>query len=111
MEKIYYSSFYSPFLKKVFVASTSKGVCMVDFHTSERRFLKELESRFPGEIIKDHRKNKLVLSQLEDYLKGKLKRFDCPLDLRGTPFQKRVWSTLAKIPYGKTRSSPLVNER
>jgi len=104
MERIYYSSFYSPFLKKVFVASTSKGVCMVDFLTSERTFLKELKSLFPGEIIKDDRKNKLVLSQLESYLNGRLKRFDCPLDLRGTPFQKKVWSKLAKIPYGKTRS-------
>jgi methylated-DNA-[protein]-cysteine S-methyltransferase len=104
MEKIYYSSFYSPILKKVFVASTPKGVCMVDFLTSERAFLKELKSLFPGEIMKDDRKNKLVLSQLENYLKGKLKRFDCPLDLRGTPFQKKVWSTLARIPYGKTKS-------
>ena len=104
MERIYYSSFYSPFLKKVFVASTSKGVCMVDFLTSERTFLKELKSLFPGEMIKDDRKNKLALSQLESYLNGRLKRFDCPLDLRGTPFQKKVWSKLAKIPYGKTRS-------
>jgi len=104
MENIYYSSFKSPFLKKVFVASTERGVCMVDFLKSEKVFLKRLREHFPGKIIKDDRKNGKVLSQLKKYLKGELKRFDCKLDFRGTPFQKKVWAALAKIPYGQTRS-------
>ena len=77
---------------------------MIDFLTSEKAFLKELKGLFPGEIAKDDRRNRKVLSQLGKYLRGELKRFDCPLDLRGTPFQKKVWSRLAKIPYGQTRS-------
>ena len=104
MDKIYYSFFDSPLLKKVFVASTEKGVCMVDFLISEKSFLNELRKLFPVEIVRDNRKNKAVLSQLKKYLKGKLQRFDCPLDMRGTPFEKKVWSKLAKIPYGQTRS-------
>ena len=104
MEKIYYSSFDSPLLKKVFVASTERGVCMVDFLKSEKVFLKRLREHFPGKIIKDDRKNGKVLSQLKKYLKGELKRFNCKLDFRGTPFQKKVWAALAKIPYGQTRS-------
>ena len=104
METVYYSSFDSPFLKKVFVASTERGVCMVDFLKSEKVFLKRLREHFPGKIIKDDRKNGKVLSQLKKYLKGELKRFDCRLDFRGTPFQKEVWAALGKIPYGQTRS-------
>jgi len=104
MDKVYYASFDSPLLKKVFVASTEKGVCMVDFLTSEKAFLKELRRLFPGEIVRDDQKNKAVLSQLKKYLKGELQRFDCPLDFGGTPFEKKVWSELAKIPYGQTRS-------
>lgn len=104
MERIYYSSLKSPLLREVFVASTEKGVCMVDFQTSKEAFLKELKKLFPGEIVRDERKNKRVLSQLKKYLKGELKRFDCPLDLRGTPFQRKVWSKLARIPYGRTQS-------
>jgi methylated-DNA-[protein]-cysteine S-methyltransferase len=104
MGKIYYASFDSPLLKKVFVASTEEGVCMVDFLTSEKAFLKELRRLFRCEIVRDDQKNKAVLSQLKKYLKGELQRFDCPLDFRGTPFEKRVWSELAKIPYGETRS-------
>ena len=104
MEKIYCSSFDSLFLKKVFVASTERGVCMVDFLKSEKVFLKRLEERFLGKIIKDDRKNRNVVNQLKKYLKGNLKRFHCKLDFKGTSFQRRVWSALAKIPYGQTRS-------
>jgi len=104
MDRIFYSSFNSPILKKVFVASTKKGVCMVDFLTSEKAFLRRLGKKFLGEIAKDDRKNQKVLSQLKKYLGGELRRFDCPLDMRGTSFEKKVWSALKKIPYGKTRS-------
>ncbi len=104
MEKIYYASFQSSWLGKIFVASTEKGVCRVDFLTTEKHFLKRLKDQFSGAIIRDEGKNKKILSQLKEYLKGKLHRFDCSLDLKGTPFQKRVWSALANIPYGQTRS-------
>src|SRR5947209_1262470 len=42
--------------------------------------------------------------QLEAYFDGKLQRFDLPLDLGGTAFQRRVWAQLIAIPYGETRS-------
>jgi O-6-methylguanine DNA methyltransferase len=77
---------------------------MVDFLKTEKVFLSRLKERFPGKIVRDHQKNKDFLGQLKKYLKGELQRFDCKLDFRGTSFQKRVWSALAKIPYGQTRS-------
>ena len=104
MGKIYYSSFESPILKNVFVASTKKGVCKVDFLTSKEIFLRKLRKEFPGEVIRDDRKNQKALTQLKKYLRGELKRFDCLLDMRGTSFQKKVWAALKRIPYGKTRS-------
>ena len=104
MNKVYYSSFNSPLLKKVFVASTERGVFAVDFLKTEKVFLRELKGRFAGEIVKDDRKNKKALGQLRKYLNGELRRFDCKLDLKGTPFQKKVWSALTRIPYGQTRS-------
>jgi O-6-methylguanine DNA methyltransferase len=111
MENIYYSSFESPFLNRVFVASSERGVCMVDFLKSEKIFLKKLKDKFPGEHIRDDQKNRKVLNQLKKYLSGGLKRFDCKLDLKGTPFQKRVWSALAKIPYGETQSYQEIAQR
>lgn len=42
--------------------------------------------------------------QLEEYLDGRRKEFDLPMDVQGTIFQKHVWQQLTKIPYGETRS-------
>jgi len=104
METIYYSSFKSPFLSKVFVGSTERGVCIVDFLKTEKAFLEELRRSFRGRVIKNNRKNRSVLNQLRKYLRGELQRFHCKLDLDGTHFQKKVWSVLMEIPYGQTRS-------
>ena len=104
MENIYYASFASSFLQEVFVASTATGVCMVNFLTSEDAFLRDLADAFHGKTVRDDRKNKGVLGQLRRYLQGTLQQFECPLDLRGTPFQLAVWRALAKIPYGETRA-------
>ena len=42
--------------------------------------------------------------QLSEYFAGKRIRFTVPLEPRGSEFQKRVWSALKEIPFGKTRS-------
>ena len=42
--------------------------------------------------------------QLEAYFAGKLRSFDVPLRLEGTPFRQRVWEQLQKIPYGQVIS-------
>ncbi|MGQ9777907.1 MAG: methylated-DNA--[protein]-cysteine S-methyltransferase [Thermodesulfobacteriota bacterium] len=110
IETLYYASFRSSLLGDVFIASTDRGVYAVDFLTSERSFLRELRKRFKGQILKDHRKNREVMNQLKKYLSGQLKDFDCALDLRGTRFEKKVWSFLRKIPYGQTRSYKEVAE-
>jgi len=39
--------------------------------------------------------------QLQEYLDGKRKAFSLPLEAKGTPFQKRVWKELQRIPYGE----------
>jgi methylated-DNA-[protein]-cysteine S-methyltransferase len=104
MTTIYYSTIPSKLVGTIFVASTEKGVCRIDFHTTEKDFLAQLKKQVPGRIVKGDGPNRRVLSQLRKYLEGKLKQFDCPLDMEGTAFQKRVWSALKKIPYGKTRS-------
>ena len=40
--------------------------------------------------------------ELLEYLVGKRRTFDLPLKPQGTPFQQKVWSALADIPYGQT---------
>ena len=41
-----------------------------------------------------------AFTQLSEYLDGKRRIFDLPLEPEGTNFQKMVWSELLKIPYG-----------
>lgn len=42
--------------------------------------------------------------QLQAYFSGNLQQFTVPLIFYGTDFQKKVWSALLDIPYGKTKS-------
>ncbi len=45
-----------------------------------------------------------VTQQLESYFAGSLKSFDVQVSLTGTAFQKKVWSQMQRIPYGRTIS-------
>jgi methylated-DNA-[protein]-cysteine S-methyltransferase len=42
--------------------------------------------------------------QLHEYFAGRRRLFDIPLNLRGTPFQMKVWNALLEIPLGATVS-------
>lgn len=42
--------------------------------------------------------------QIEAYFNGELRQFDLPLNPQGTAFQRKVWSAIAAIPFGQTRS-------
>jgi methylated-DNA-[protein]-cysteine S-methyltransferase len=45
-----------------------------------------------------------VVRQLERYRDNPDARFDLPLAIEGTPFQRRVWRVLERIPRGETRT-------
>ena len=80
----------------VLIAS-QQGLCGLYFgHRIDRRGLPPASRRHP------------VLSaasdQLEEYFAGGRRRFDCPLDVAGTAFQRAVWGQLSAIPFGETRS-------
>lgn len=47
---------------------------------------------------------KKVVDQLNEYLGGKRRDFDLPIDVHGTQFQEKVWKRLTEIPYGETLS-------
>lgn len=44
-------------------------------------------------------------TELLEYFAGKRRAFDVPLSLQGSAFQCAVWSELARVPYGQTRTS------
>lgn len=58
-------------------------------------------------VEKDNITNDILLEakkQIEKYFLKKRKVFDLPLKFNGTDFQKAVWNSLLRIPYGETRS-------
>ncbi|MCC5863094.1 MAG: methylated-DNA--[protein]-cysteine S-methyltransferase [Gammaproteobacteria bacterium] len=46
----------------------------------------------------------LACRQLAEYFNGSRTGFELPLSPQGTDFQRSVWSVLATIPHGETRS-------
>jgi methylated-DNA-[protein]-cysteine S-methyltransferase len=55
-------------------------------------------SAAPSPLLKDAKR------QLEDYFDRKRRVFDLPLAPAGSPFQRRVWDCMQRIPYGAVAS-------
>lgn len=86
------------------VAATSKGISRIILGNSRGP-----RSGPPvhKQASTDHNADALLRAarqQLTEYFQGRRRTFDLPLDLNGTPFQRRVWDQLRRIPYGVTRS-------
>ena len=45
-----------------------------------------------------------IKMELDRYFMGKQQYFSIPFEINGTPFQKRVWTTLNEIPFGQTKT-------
>jgi O-6-methylguanine DNA methyltransferase len=102
---VYCTSFDSK-IGLIYVASTEKGVCKVSVpRQSKKDFFGWLHANFDNNDVVDNKsRNKEVMDQLTRYFNGKLAKFTVPVDLRGTPFQLRVWKELPRIAYGTTIS-------
>lgn len=99
---VYYSIYSGPFADFL-VASTDKGLCSIELNMDNAdSFFKFIESF--GGVEKSPEKNSMYVSALDSYFEGNLKKFDVPIDLKGTDFQIRVWNELTRIPYGEVRT-------
>ena len=102
--KIWYAIVESPF-GKLLVARTERGVCAIRFGETARELRRGLAAEFhAASIHPDRDRLGAWTSQTIEHLAGRLPRLDLPLDIRATAFQRQVWSALAEIPRGETRS-------
>ena len=62
-------------------------------------------------VIKNTEILNKTAKQLEEYLSGKRKKFDIPLNPQGTNFSKKVWKALLTIPYGQVRTYKQIAEQ
>ena len=88
-------------------SATDEGVCLLEF--TDRRMLERqfeaLRRLFSSALVPGKNRHIARLEkELVEYFAGKRRRFTVPLVYPGTPFQRRVWEELLRIPHGKTRS-------
>ncbi|WP_159016694.1 bifunctional transcriptional activator/DNA repair enzyme AdaA [Cognatiluteimonas profundi] len=94
------------------VATTDRGICMVELGESEGELEAKLQAEFP------HAQLQRVDAGRDAFLAPRVRAVaerlagiapaaatdDMQLDLVGTAFQKKVWDALMRIPPGQTRS-------
>ncbi|MDQ6832265.1 MAG: methylated-DNA--[protein]-cysteine S-methyltransferase [Chloroflexota bacterium] len=90
----------------ILVAGTERGICalIIAAHAAIPSAFDALQHYCPAPLVVDADALVEATIQLTDYLNGARQVFDLPLDLVGTPFQRRVWDALLAIPYGETVS-------
>ncbi|MEC9069746.1 MAG: methylated-DNA--[protein]-cysteine S-methyltransferase, partial [SAR324 cluster bacterium] len=65
----------------------------------DHRIKKGLNADF---IEKDSNIIQKTRIELDEYIQGNRREFDVPIQMVGSDFQKSVWNTLLKVPYGAT---------
>lgn len=83
---------------RLLLAGDEHGLRVLSFATSDRATTVE-----PA-WAPDRGSLARVRTELDRYFAGELRDFETPLMPEGTPFQRRVWSELCRIPYGETIS-------
>lgn len=89
-------------LGAVQIGMSAKGVCWLSFDETAERLLRQFPAVRPAEAGE-------AAAALAERVVAAIEApspamHDIPLDLRGTPFQLRVWEALRRIPLGETRS-------
>lgn len=100
-------------LGRLLVAGTSRGVCWVGLGARDAALLVRLEREFPFASLRKSSKGKVKrwTDEVGAYLAGRHVAIGVPLDVRGSPFQERVWAALHRIPRGRTRAYSEVARR
>jgi AraC family transcriptional regulator of adaptative response/methylated-DNA-[protein]-cysteine methyltransferase len=90
-------------LGSVLVAGSAKGIAAILLAESPSRCVAELEELFPdAEYDEASPAEESAAAQVAAHVDDPSSPLKFPLDLRGTPFQVRVWNVVRKIPAGKT---------
>lgn len=90
------AAYYESPIGTIEIKGTEAGIVELNFvDLKEERSARQIKAAPPGPVTE-------ALAQLEGYFRGSRKVFTVKLDLRGTPFQMRVWAELLKIGYGRT---------
>ena len=99
---------------RIELAASENGITAILLPPAGRTVRKN--GRMPARDAKPSGPASSILNQatqeLSEYVDGKRRNFSVPVDLsHGTPFQRRVWRAILRIPYGRVRSYRWVAEK
>lgn len=100
-----FSSIIETPMGQMFACANHEGVCLLEF--ADRKDLDKqkagLQKLLKTEIVPGpNRALRSLQKQLDEYFIGQRIKFELPMVMTGTPFQKKVWKALLEIPFGKT---------
>jgi methylated-DNA-[protein]-cysteine S-methyltransferase len=90
----------------LYLVASEKGLRAVLWKKGDAPLVRSLKGAAPEIKILSR-----AARELKEYFACKRAKFDLPLDMSGTTFQKRVWGELRRIPYGRTLSYKEVARR
>jgi AraC family transcriptional regulator, regulatory protein of adaptative response / methylated-DNA-[protein]-cysteine methyltransferase len=90
-------------LGAVLIARSSVGVCSIIMGSDGDELSNDLAERFPeSKLVRDNAKLADDLHQVQRFIETPALGLDVAFDVRGTPFQRRVWTVLLGVPAGST---------
>jgi AraC family transcriptional regulator, regulatory protein of adaptative response / methylated-DNA-[protein]-cysteine methyltransferase len=99
-------------LGRMLIAATDKGICAIQFASSDQQLQQGLMREFPFAV---RRRDDAAMAEwrvnLTQLMEGREANPSLPLDIRATAFQRRVWEALQRIPRGETRSYSAVAKK
>jgi AraC family transcriptional regulator of adaptative response/methylated-DNA-[protein]-cysteine methyltransferase len=99
-------------LGALLVAWSELGISAIQLGDNGEELAFAFERRFPGAaLIQDEGEVATLLTRVASFIADPTVPLDLPLDVRGTPFELRVWAALREIPAGETASYSEVARR
>jgi len=87
----------------VLVATSARGIVTIMVRDKAEQLLRDIRARFPrAGLERDEKACAPAVAKVVRYIAGPFRRFDLPLDIRGTELQRRVWNEVRGIPFGGT---------
>jgi len=92
-------------LGAILVAASNRGVCAIMLGDRSDTLARDAETRFPGaRLAGEDAAFDRIVSKVIAFVEAQTARPEFPIDVQGTPFQRRVWQALREIPPGSTAS-------
>ena len=105
MDKIYIGNTGETPLGDLWVAVSEKGLVSVEFQTNQHEYANIMNKHLRRPVEIATKKVGEAVSQLREYLAGKRRDFNLPVDWSVLgDFQCRALQATCKIPYGQTRT-------